>query len=333
MNVPFADVQPLPRTLFPPLEPRRTEWLAVNGGHEIHVEESGHPDGLPVVFLHGGPGSQVKPDHRRYFDPALWRIVLFDQRGCGRSRPLGGTEANTTAHLLDDMETLRRHLGVERWVVFGGSWGSTLGLAYAQAHPDRVLGMVLRGIFTASRSELDWYFTGLRQFLPEAWARLHAEDEGVAWPELVARFRQRLHHPDAALARAAAARWNAYEAAIMAIGDQSLPATASVDDAALARARVQVHYLAQGCFLTDRQLLDNVARIAHLPALLLHGRQDFVCPPVTAWELASRWPAAELRFVETARHASSHPDLEQALVAAAGRMAARLGAVGAGTPA
>ncbi len=301
--------------LYPPLEPYRSGHLEVTGGHRIWFEESGNRLGRPVLFLHGGPGSSTKPDHRRYFDPAHYRIVLFDQRGCGRSTPAGGVENNTTAHLIDDIEHLRALLGIERWLLFGGSWGSTLALAYAQAHPARVERLILRGIFLASKAELDWYFVGLRQFIPEAWESLWSVDPRSSWPRLVRWYQAALQRPGAG---AVAARWSAFETAVMSIGDtQPMPPPAGADDALIARARVQVHYLAHDCFLRPGQLLDEMGRIAHLPAVLLHGRQDFVCPPSTAFDLARRWPTARLTFVEQAKHASSHPALERELVAAA----------------
>jgi len=301
--------------LYPPLEPHQAGHLEVAGGHRIWFEVSGNPAGRPVLFLHGGPGSSSKPDHRRYFDPAYYRIVLFDQRGCGRSEPAGGIENNTTAHLVDDIERLRTGLGVERWLLFGGSWGSTLALAYAQTHPERVDRLILRGIFLASHAELDWYFIGLRQFIPEAWHELWKVAPDRTWPELVRWYYANLYGSEA---DAIAARWSAFETAVMSIGEglpMAPPATAGA--ALLARARVQVHYLAHDCFLRPRQLLDDMPRIAHLPATLLHGRQDFVCPPSTAYDLAQRWPQARLTYVEQAKHASSHPALERELIAAA----------------
>ena len=308
-------------TLFPPIEPYRTDLIAVDGGHRLHVEQCGNPAGAPVLFLHGGPGSCIKPDHRRYFDPSHHRIVLFDQRGCGRSTPSGATAFNTTAHLVQDIERIRGLLGVDRWMLFGGSWGSTLALAYAQAHPARVSALVLRGIFTAPRSELEWYFAGLRQFIPDAWDALHVVAPRASWPQLVSVYRELLQGADRPQALAAAARWNAYESAIMSIGEgSSMSPAATSDDGALARARVQVHYLKHGCFLRDRQLLDEVHRIAHLPCILLHGAMDFVCPPVTAVELSRRWPGSRLVMIPSAKHASSHPAFERELVAAAGSL-------------
>jgi proline iminopeptidase len=305
-------------SLYAPLAATFEGHLHRPGGHRVYYEESGRRDGVPVLFLHGGPGSSTKPDHRRYFDPAHYRIVLCDQRGCGRSLPLGSIAENTTAQLVGDIEAIREVLGIERWMMFGGSWGSTLALAYAQTHPQRVTRLILRGIFLASHAELDWYFTGLRQFIPEAWERLYAQAPGASWPALVRSYDAALNHPDGLVAGSAAARWNAYESAIMSIGEAPpMPSAATDVPGAIARARVQVHYLAHDCFLRDRELLHNVHRIAHLPATLLHGRLDFVCPPVTAWELARDWPSARLTFIESAKHASSHPALERALVAAA----------------
>lgn len=315
-----------PSALHAPIEPHASGWLDVGDGHRVYWEQSGTPQGIPVVFLHGGPGSSTKPDHRRYFDPAHYRIVLFDQRGCGRSTPAGHLEANTTQALIADMERLREHLGIDRWVVFGGSWGSTLGLAYAQAHPERVLRMILRGIFLASETELDWYFVSLRNFIPQAWETLWSLAPGVHWRALVHAYAARITGSDPAAALEAAGRWNAYETAIMSIGETAaMPPAAPTDAGALARARVQVHYLDHACFLAPDQLLDGMPGIAHIPALLHHGGMDFVCPPVTAYELARRWPSAKLTMHPQAKHASSHPALERALVDAADRTRDLLG--------
>lgn len=304
--------------LYPPLDPHASGFLPEADGHRVRYEVSGNPAGVPVLFLHGGPGSSTKPDHRRYFDPARYHIVLFDQRGCGTSLPAGSVSANTTAHLVGDMERLRVLLGVRAWVLFGGSWGSTLALAYAQAYPEAVTRLILRGIFLASRSELDWYFDGLEAFVPEARARLFEPAPGARWPALLSTYETLLNHPERALAQQAALRWSAFEAAVMSIGEASaLPLPAADAAGLLARARVQVHYLARNCFLRPGELLDNMARIAHLPATLVQGRMDFVCPPVTAVALHARWPASRLVMVEQGKHASSHPGIERALVAAA----------------
>ena len=310
-----------PPNLYPPIEPFASEHLAVSALHSIYFEQCGDPQGAPVLFVHGGPGAGCSETDRRFFDPAAFRVVLVDQRGAGRSRPLGELRENTIDDLVADFERVRVRLGIERWHVFGGSWGSTLALAYAQAHPARVSALVLRGIFTASRSELEWYFAGLRQFIPDAWDALHVVAPRASWPQLVSVYHELLQGADRPQALAAAARWNAYESAIMSIGEgSSMSPAATSDDGALARARVQVHYLKHGCFLRDRQLLDEVPRIAHLPCILLHGAMDFVCPPVTAVELSRRWPGSRLVMIPSAKHASSHPAFERELVAAAGSL-------------
>ncbi|NIO39405.1 MAG: alpha/beta fold hydrolase, partial [Burkholderiales bacterium] len=229
--------------------------------------------------LHGGPGSQTRPEHRRYFDPRFYRILLFDQRGCGRSSPAGSTEENTTWHLVQDMETMRRNLGIETWLVFGGSWGSTLALAYATNHPERVAGMILRGIFLASRAELDWYLNGLRAFVPAEWERL---TNGVG-KAVIERYQREANHAESAVAVAAARRWVEYEQSVMAIGAPTAAVSAAVDEAALlARARVQLHYLANDCFLREGQLMHNASDVP-APTIVVQGRADMVCPPVTAY--------------------------------------------------
>ena len=298
--------------LYPPIEPAHSGWLEAGAGHRVYFEVSGSNQGAPVLFLHGGPGSSSNPGHRRFFDPSFYRIVLFDQRGCGRSTPSGETRANTTADLLEDIERLRGHLGVERWLLFGGSWGSTLALAYAQAYPERVCGLVLRGLFLASEAEVAWYLVGLQRFLPEAWAALA---RGVPQPDcegLIAHYRAALERGDLS----AAQRWSAYEGASMAVGEAASGSAAPEGAGLLARARVQLHYLSSQCFLTPGQVMGDVSRIVHLPAVLVQGRRDLVCPPGTAYTLAQMWPAARLCMVEDAGHSAMHPALRAALVRA-----------------
>jgi proline iminopeptidase len=278
----------------------------------VYFEVCGNPQGVPALFLHGGPGSSSNAGHRRFFDPAFYRVVLFDQRGCGRSTPSGQTRANTTEHLLQDIELLRQHLGVEHWLLFGGSWGSTLALAYAQAHPDRVRGLVLRGVFLASAAEVAWYLEGLRRFLPEAWETFA---EGVLQRD----YAGLLAHYGAGVERgelSAAQRWNAYESAAMAVGEAASSASAPEAAGVLSRVRVQLHYLSHDCFLAPGRLLADLPRIAHLPAILVQGRRDLVCPPCTAYTLARGWPAARLCMVEEAGHSAMHPALRGALVRA-----------------
>jgi proline iminopeptidase len=298
--------------LFPPLEPYASGWLDGGDGHRIWHEQSGNPRGAAVVFLHGGPGSSTNSDHRRFFDPAFYRIILIDQRGCGRSTPSGEVQANTTPHLLDDLERLRLELGIERWLLFGGSWGSTLALAYAQAHPGVVSGLVLRGLFLASDDEVTWFVTGLRRFLPEAWSAFAAGVEHHSCAAFLRHYHARVATGDVA----AAARWNAWESAVMAVGEAPSGSAVAASTAALGRVRIQLHYLVNGCFLADGQLLRGMERVGGLPAVLVQGRRDLACPPSTAYTVASQWPGAQLRMVEEGGHSSMHPAMARALVQA-----------------
>ena len=250
-----------------------------------------------------------RSEHRRYFDPDFYRAVLFDQRGCGRSTPAGCTEENTTWHMVEDIETIRRKLGVSKWLVFGGSWGSTLAMAYATTYPQHVAGMVLRGVFLASHSELDWYLTGLRAFIPDAWEML-ADGSGT---DLIQRYHRDVNHNDRQFAANAARRWVGYENSAMAIGAPSQPTNAQLDgSAALASARVQLHYLAADCFLRAGELMERARGVA-APTIIVQGRSDMVCPPVTAYELSKRLPAARLSIIEQAGHAASGTRLAAAL--------------------
>jgi proline iminopeptidase len=298
--------------LFPPLEPIDQGWLDVGDGHRIFYEQCGTPLGVPVLFLHGGPGSGINANHRRFFDPAHYRIVLFDQRGCGRSTPRGETSANTTADLVQDMERLRAHLQIDRWMLFGGSWGSTLALAYAQRHVGRVMGMVLRGVYLGSRPELDWFLMGLRRFLPDAWAAFSAGVPTQSAQAMVHWFARQAERGDLFAAK----RWGDYESAVMAVGEAP-GGGAAVDEAALqARVRVQLHYLIHDCFLQPDELLAGMPRIAHLPAIIVQGRRDLPCPPLTAHQLHAAWPGSQLRLVEEGGHSALNPAIAAALVRA-----------------
>ncbi|MFN0314545.1 MAG: prolyl aminopeptidase [Burkholderiales bacterium] len=305
--------------LYPPIEPNHSGYVPVGEGHEVYFEECGNPRGIPVVFLHGGPGSSCNPQHRRFFDPAAYRVVLFDQRGCGRSRPQGSTEENTTPRLIADIERLRQKLGIERWLLFGGSWGSTLALSYALKHSGRVLGMVLRGIFLASRQELDWYLMGLREFLPEAWERLCAPVPAPSATSVLKHYHREIAQE--ATAAQAARGWNDYESAAMAVGEPPGSSGAMSGSAGIARVRVQLHYLAHDCFL-ERPLLDAV-RGLDLPAIIVQGRRDLVCPPLTAYRLHQALPGSELRMAEEAGHSAMNPAMIAALVQATDDMRRR----------
>ena len=302
--------------MYPPLSAFREQALPVSPVHGLYLEQSGNPSGFPVLFLHGGPGSQTNPDHRRYFNPDFYHVVLFDQRGCGRSTPAGSTEANTIWHLVEDIEAIRRQLDINKWLLFGGSWGSTLALAYATTHPQRVAGMILRGVFLASHAELEWYLNGLRRFVPRAWEQL---TDGMA-DGIIQRYYRDVNHADPEFSVAAARRWVEYENAVMAIGGPLASSAGSGDQVALlARARVQLHYLAAGCFLREGQLMQGASAVRS-PAIIVQGRTDMVCPPLTAYELSRRLPAAQLRIIEQAGHLATGPRLAQALRIAADDM-------------
>lgn len=308
--------------LYPALAPFATGRLPVGARHVLHFEQCGNPHGFPVLVLHGGPGSHTRPEHRRFFDPRFYRVVLFDQRGCGRSAPLGDTQENTTRHLVQDIEALRGHLQIERMMLFGGSWGSTLALAYAAAHSDRVAGILLRGIFLASRAELDWYLEGLRNFVPQAWEALAQGASGG----LLARYHELVNGQDERQALAAARRWVAYEEAVMELGAPERPAETTAPEAAaeLPRARVQLHYLAHDCFLKPGELLSGLRGLAGVPALIVQGRLDMVCPPRAALEVAQLLPRGELRLVECGGHSAFGIDMAAALRRAADDMRGRI---------
>jgi proline iminopeptidase len=300
--------------LFATIEPYAWGMLDVGDGHALYWEESGNPQGTPVLFVHGGPGAGTAPAYRRFFDPAHWRIILFDQRGCGRSVPFASTQANTSAHLIADMETLRHHLAVERWLLFGGSWGSTLALAYGQTHPERVTGFVLRGVFLFRPFEVDWFLHGMGTFFPEAHRRFraHVAADGV---DLLTSYHRRLMDPDPKIHLAAARVWCGYEEACARLIPR--PEMGDVDSAAsLAMARMECHYMVHGGFFEPGQLLADLPRIAHLPARIIQGRYDVVCPPVSAFELVQDWPAAKLTIISDAGHSAMEPGLRTALVAA-----------------
>ena len=311
----------------PVSEPHDRGLLAVGEGNLLHWEVSGNPAGRPAVFLHGGPGSGSSPGHRRLFDPDAYRIVQFDQRGCGRSTPHAGdpgTELrhNTTWHLVADLERLREHLGIDRWLVAGGSWGTTLGLAYAQAHPDRVTALVLGGVALTRRSELAWlYGGGLARLLPEQWRAFRA---GVPpWDhdaDLLEAYARLLDDPDPAVRARAAADWCAWEtASLESPPPPGLSPRFTDPRYALGFARLVTHYFRHAAWLAEDQLLRGIHAVADLPAVLVQGRLDLQCPLETAWELAAAWPSAELVVVDGAGHAGDHPDLTAALVAATDR--------------
>jgi len=308
-------------SLFPEVESYATGRIILDGTHAMHWEACGNPEGVPIVFLHGGPGGGYLPHHRRYYDPSFWKIVLYDQRGAGRSSPTAEITDNTTAHLIDDLERLRIHLKIERWLLFGGSWGSTLALAYGQAHPHRVLGFVLRGVFLASAAEIDWFMHGMRQVFPEAWRAFTRFLPAQERHDLLENYYRRLIDPDPAVHLPAAHAWDRYEVACSTLlpSNESL-GTFESDAPALAIARIEAHYFVHHAFLKPGQLLDGIARIRHLPCEIVHGRYDIVCPAVTADTLARAWPESRLTIVPDAGHSVREPGITRELLAAVKRM-------------
>jgi len=311
--------------LFPAIEPYASGRLALDRPHEMYWEESGTPDGLPVLFLHGGPGSGAGPRHRRFFDPTAWRVVIFDQRGAGRSTPRAALEGNTTQALIADIERLREARGISQWTVFGGSWGSTLSLAYAEAHPERCRALILRGIFLGERSETEWFMTGLRRFSPEAWTEF-ADAAGPGDPGgLLDRYRVLLSDPDPDVRLRAAKAWATYEArSSTLLPDPTLEAEANDEHKALSQACTEAHYFAHDCFLEPGQLVDNVRRIRSRPGIIVQGRYDLLCPPFVAERLHAAWPEAEHIVVPDAGHSAFEPPISRELVAATERLKSRL---------
>jgi proline iminopeptidase len=318
------DSQLNPRTdLYPAIEPHDSGMLPLDDLHTMYWEVSGNPHGVAVLFLHGGPGGGCSPEHRRFFDPAFFRIILFDQRGAGNSTPAGEVTANTTSHLLRDIELLREYLGVSRWLVFGGSWGSTLGLAYGQAYPERCLGFVLRGVFLGRRSEIDWFLHGLRNIFPDAWRRFIQMLPAEERDDPLRGYLQRLFDADPRVHLPFARAWSEYEGTCSTL----LPNPDLVRhfaDEALALARLEAHYFRHECFLAPDQLLHNLYRVRHLPAAIVQGRYDMVCPIRNADELAQAWPDARYCVVPDAGHSVREPQVRAAVVREVELMKSRL---------
>ena len=310
--------------LYPEISPYVHGQLEVSATHSLYYEQCGHPHGQPVVFLHGGPGSGCNPGQRRFFDPAHYHSILFDQRGCGRSTPLGCTEENTTAELVADIERLRQHLGIERWLVFGGSWGSTLALAYALAYPNRVSGLILRGIFLSRSRELRWFLGETENFYPEAWQKLLDYLDPTERDDLLAAYARRIFSEDAAISTPAAAHWNAYEGSIMTLQPASASGTPVPDDVQLARARVQLHYILHQCFIDGDEMLRQAETLAAIPTTIVQGRYDMVCPPLTAWQLKQAMPHADFEMIADAGHSAMEHGTASALVAATEKFKTKL---------
>jgi proline iminopeptidase len=311
--------------LYPAIEPFRTDRLAVDDLHTLYWEECGNPRGVPVLFLHGGPGAGCSPEHRRFFDPEYYRIVLFDQRGAGRSTPHGEVTNNTTAHLVGDIEALRTMLEIPAWHVFGGSWGSTLALAYAQAHPQPCMSLTLRGVFLLRAAEIDWFLHGLRRFAPLAWEQFVGFLPESLRGDICDGYWTQLNHELPEIRAAAANSWATYEArnvmlrtntAASAPGSSSSgPSSASASQSAVGLARLEVYYMRANRFVPDDALLRGVARIRHIPCAIVQGKYDLLCPPITAVALHAAWPESTLQIVEDAGHSAFEPGIRTALVA------------------
>jgi proline iminopeptidase len=308
------------RGLYPDNEPFASGWLTSDGPHEVFYEECGNPAGKPCVILHGGPGGAINPTMRRFFDPSKWRMALFDQRGCGKSRPNASLEDNTTWALIEDIERLRERLGVEKWCVFGGSWGSTLALAYAILHPERVESLILRGIFLLTERELRWFYQdGASMLFPDAWARFCAPIPPEERDDMITAYHKRLTSPDRHVQAEAAAAWSQWEGDTISIrGPEARPSKFNEIDFAIAFARIECHFFANGGFFPSKTwILDNAAKLATIPGWIVQGRFDVVTPMESAWKLKTAWPKARFEVVWDAGHASTEPGIIDGLVRAA----------------
>lgn len=315
-------------TLYPPIKPYVTHHINVDDIHTLYIEETGNPLGLPVVFLHGGPGTGCAPYHRQFFDPEVYRIVLFDQRGCGKSTPHASLENNTSWDLVNDIELIREHLQIEQWVVFGGSWGSTLGLLYAQTHPQRVSGLILRGIFLARESDVRWFYQqGTSRLFPDYWEKFIEPIAEGERDDMVAAYYRQLTGEDEMQKMRAARAWSTWEGMTATLQtDDSLIKSFSASFTALSIARIECHYFMHQCWLRPNQIIEDIEKIRHIPAYLVHGRYDVICPVEQAWELSSAWPEAQLSIIADAGHAVVEPGISHALIKATRSLSARLGA-------
>lgn len=302
--------------LYPEIEPYDSGYVAVGNGHRLYYEQCGNPNGVPIVYLHGGPGNGFRPHNRRYYDPAVWRIILFDQRGCGRSEPYASLEANTTGHLVEDIETLRQYFGVERWAVTGGSWGSFLALAYAEAYPERCLGLLLRGIFLGRKiEEIWWWQNGTRWLFPDRWQALHDFLPVEERDDLLPNYYKRLCDPDPAVHMPAAVAFRTYSGWTVSFRpDESYVMSVAEPKQALTIARIFTHFCMNNYFIPEGQLLKNIDKIRYIPGMIVQGRYDVVTPARSAWDLHTAWPEASLTIVNDGNHSVDEPDMAKAMI-------------------
>jgi proline iminopeptidase len=313
-------------SLYPDIKPYVKHTLAVDHPHQLYVEECGNPHGLPVLFVHGGPGAGCQPFHRRFFDPGIYRIILFDQRGCGLSTPHAELEGNNTQALVSDMEKIREHLGIDRWVLFGGSWGSTLSLVYAETHPERVLGLILRGIFLCRQREIDWFYQeGANRIFPDYWQDFLRPIPAQEHGDLLHAYYRILTGTDEILRMAAAKAWSIWEGRTLTLLDHdAVLEHFSHPSTALSLARIECHYFVHNSFLEPNQILRDVKRLTNIPGVIVQGRYDIVCPMESAWDLHKAWPQAEFKIIPDAGHAASEEGIVDALVRATIAMAKRI---------
>ncbi|PCJ30722.1 MAG: prolyl aminopeptidase [Gammaproteobacteria bacterium] len=317
--------------LYPEIEPYAIhhfdmEVLSNGLSHQVYVEECGNPHGLPVVFLHGGPGAGCRPSHRRYFDPERYRIILFDQRGCGRSTPLGELENNSTEYLIADMEAIRLKLNINNWVIFGGSWGATLALCYAQQHPEYVSSMILRGVFLGRQQDIDWVYAegGASKLFPEAWHNLVKNLDKAQQQQPITAYHSLLTQPDTEKQMVAAKTLDAWECTIVTLRDHEYQHDETKESGPLAHARVQLHFAVNQCFIADNPILKSIDSIRHIPTTIVHGRYDIVCPMQQSWQLHQQWPEATLNVIALSGHAAGEPAIIDALIAATDSIASKL---------
>lgn len=308
--------------LYPEIKPNKQSHIEVSDGHRLYVEESGSDDGIPLVYLHGGPGAGCNSVHRRYTDPEKYRTILFDQRGCGRSEPHASLDNNTTQSLIDDLEVIRQQLDIEKWVLMGGSWGTTLALAYAQAHPDKVLGLILRGVFLGRKEDINWlYSDGTRKIFPDYWQEFIQPIPKNERGDLVQSFYNRLTGEDELARMAAAKAWSIWEGKAATLEpNQDVVDQLASPHIALSMARISAHYFVNNCFLEENQLLKNANKLENIPGIIVHGRYDMICPIENAWSLQSHWPKCELHIIRDAGHAGSEAGIVDGLVRASKEM-------------
>jgi len=313
--------------LFPEIRPYRTENLAVDDVHTLYVEEVGNPDGIPALFLHGGPGAGCESYHRRFFDPERYRVVLFDQRGAGRSTPHADLRNNTTWDLVADIERIREHLGIERWLLFGGSWGSTLALAYAETHPERVSGLILRGVFLCRRHEIRWFYQqGASRLFPDFWEDFVSPIDLADRHDMLNAYHRLLTGPDEVRRLSAAKAWSVWEGRTATlVSDERVASHFAQAHVALSMARIECHYFINDAFLKPNQLLEQASRLEGIPGVIVHGRYDVICPLENAWQLHEAWSGSELSIITEAGHSATEPGTRSRLVEATQAFAERLG--------